>query len=206
MHWNIPRLRFRFGDPSEIKSTIWSRQITVSYNTALYICLATVTNIVHNQNGGSLQWRHNERDGVSNHQPHDCLFNRLFRHTWKKTSKLRVTVRVTGLCEGNSPLTGEFPSQRSSNAENVSIWWRHHVYSYPTVSLHLHSHLFFSVALNPSRVTWVNHPKNPTKSVKPPIAGLIYTGAGLGSDCLYNQKNNRKKTAFHGSELSLGIT
>ena len=23
----------------------------------------------------SLQWRHNERDGVSNHQPHDCLLN-----------------------------------------------------------------------------------------------------------------------------------
>ena len=27
----------------------------------------------------SLQWRHNERDGVSNHQPHDCLLNRLFK-------------------------------------------------------------------------------------------------------------------------------
>ena len=32
-----------------------------------------------------------------------------------------------GLYEGNSPVTGEFPSQRASNAENVSIWWRHHV-------------------------------------------------------------------------------
>ena len=30
--------------------------------------------------------------------------------------------------EGNSPVTGEFPAQRASNAENVSIWWRHHVY------------------------------------------------------------------------------
>ena len=39
-----------------------------------------------------------------------------------KTSKLRVT----GLCEGNSPVIGEFPAQRASNAENVSIWWRHH--------------------------------------------------------------------------------
>ena len=26
----------------------------------------------------------------------------------------------------NSPVTGEFPVQRASNAENVSIWWRHH--------------------------------------------------------------------------------
>ena len=40
----------------------------------------------------------------------------------KKTSK----VRVTGLCAGNSPGTGEFPAQRASNAENGPIWWRHH--------------------------------------------------------------------------------
>ena len=39
----------------------------------------------------SLRWHHNERDGVSNHQPHHCLLNRLFRHRSKKTSKLRVT-------------------------------------------------------------------------------------------------------------------
>ena len=38
----------------------------------------------------------------------------------KKTPKLRVT----GLCEGNSPVTGEFPAQMASNAENVSISWR----------------------------------------------------------------------------------
>ena len=70
----------------------------------------------------SLQWRHNERDGISNHQPHDCLLNRLFRRRTKKTSKLRVT----GLFAWNSPVTGEFPAQKASNAENASIWWRHH--------------------------------------------------------------------------------
>ena len=43
----------------------------------------------------------------------DCLLNRLFRRRSKKTSK----PRVTGLCEGNSPVTGESPSQRASNAE-----------------------------------------------------------------------------------------
>ena len=72
----------------------------------------------------TIQWRHNGRESVSNHQPHDCLLNRLFRRRSKRTSKLRVT----GLCAGNSPVTGEFPAQRASNAENVSIWWRHHVY------------------------------------------------------------------------------
>ena len=50
----------------------------------------------------ALQWRHNGRDNVSNHQPHDCILNRLFRRRSKKTSKLRVT----GLCAGNSPETG----------------------------------------------------------------------------------------------------
>ena len=59
---------------------------------------------------------------VSNHRHLDCLLNRFFRRRSKKTSKLRVT----GLGEGNSPVTAGFPSQRSSNAENVSIWWRHH--------------------------------------------------------------------------------
>ena len=72
----------------------------------------------------SLRWRHNERDGVSNHQPHDCLLNRLFRHRSKKTSELRVT----GLCVGNSPVTGEFPAQMASAAENVSIWYCNHVH------------------------------------------------------------------------------
>ena len=67
-------------------------------------------------------------DGVSNHLPHDYLLNRLFRHRSKKTSKLCVT----GLCAGNSPGTGEIPAQMASNAENVSIWWRHHDFFHGT--------------------------------------------------------------------------
>ena len=69
-----------------------------------------------------LHRRHNEPDGVWNHQPRDCLLNYLFRCRSKKTSKLRVT----DLCPENSPGTGEFSVQKASNAENVSIWWRHH--------------------------------------------------------------------------------
>ena len=40
-----------------------------------------------------LQWRHNGHNDVSNHQLHDCLLNRLFRHRSKKTSKPHVTDR-----------------------------------------------------------------------------------------------------------------
>ena len=45
-----------------------------------------------------------------------------FRRRSKKTPKLRVT----GPCAGTSPVTGEFLTQKANNAENVSIWWRHH--------------------------------------------------------------------------------
>ena len=85
----------------------------------------------------SLQWRHNGRDGVSNHQPYDCLLYRLFRRRSKKTSKLRVTGLCVGrplnsshkwpvtwkmfpfidvIIEGNPSVSGRFPSQRASNA------------------------------------------------------------------------------------------
>ena len=47
----------------------------------------------------------------------------------KKTPKLRVT----GLCEGNSPVTGGFPSQKTSNTENISTRWRHHGLQLPTI-------------------------------------------------------------------------
>ena len=105
------------------------------------------------------QWRHNERDGVSNHQRLCCLQNRLLRrrpggadHRKHQSSAAApggfpsqrpVTrrLRVTGLCEGNPPGAGGFPSQRASNEEYVSpfddvilktkialgrlnIWWK----------------------------------------------------------------------------------
>ena len=65
----------------------------------------------------ALQWRHNEHDGVSNHQLHVFLLSRLCRRKSKKTSKRYVT----GRCQGNSPVTDEFLTERTSNAEHVSI-------------------------------------------------------------------------------------
>ena len=80
--------------------------------------------LCHHRTYISLHWRHNGRDYISNHQPHDCLLNRSFGRILKKTSKLRGT----SLCAGNSPGAGEFPAQMASKSENVSIWWRHHVW------------------------------------------------------------------------------
>ena len=66
-------------------------------HTYIIFCKLRIDNPV--DDGISLQCRYNGHDGVSNHQPHDGLLNRLFRCRSKETSKLRVA----GLCVGNSP-------------------------------------------------------------------------------------------------------
>ena len=75
----------------------------------------------------------------------------------KETSKLRVT----GLCEGNSPVTGEFSAQR----ENVSIWWRHHEKVFILLDLTAHHpnpfpswcrkvHFGWEITLSMRRLDW----------------------------------------------------
>ena len=51
----------------------------------------------------ALQERHNESYSVLSHRHIECLLNRLFKRTSKKTSKLRVT----GISEGNPSVTGK---------------------------------------------------------------------------------------------------
>ena len=53
--------------------------------------------LVSEPEDNSLQWRHNEHGSVSNHQPHHCLLNRLFRRSWKKISKFCVLAFVQGI-------------------------------------------------------------------------------------------------------------
>ena len=96
-------------------ATWYSHTVETHYNTITSLFMLFV----------SLQWCHNERHGVSNHGRIHYLLNRFFGFRSKKTPKRCVT----GLCGGNSPMTGEFPAQRASNAENASIWWRHHTCS-----------------------------------------------------------------------------
>ena len=104
-----------------------------------------------------LLWRHNGRDGVSNDQPRDCLLNRSFRSRTKEASKLRVT----GHCVGNSPVTGEFPTQMASNAGNLSIWWRHYAtlsQETMTVTLFLFMHFWRYLILFTHLLTKAGHP------------------------------------------------
>ena len=62
-----------------------------------------------------LQWHHNGRDSVSNHAT-----------VYSDADQIKHQSSVTGLCAGNSLGTGELFAQMASNAENVSIWWRHY--------------------------------------------------------------------------------
>ena len=86
----------------------------------------------------TLHWHHNERDGVSNYQPHDCLLNRLFRLRAKKTSKFRVT----GLCVGNSPGPVNSPHKgpvtRKMFPFDDVIMKHHGVYMFLTRTIPLH--------------------------------------------------------------------
>ena len=110
---------------SNTEPWIWSVLCLIHLSNPIVVLLQKSFGLISQEHWcvlATLQWRHDECDGVSNHQYFDCLLNRLFRRRSKKTSMLCVT----GFCEGNSPVTGEFPSQWASNAEYISIWWRHH--------------------------------------------------------------------------------
>ena len=84
----------------------WHYSIDPCLSCYHYQSLTNIKNIPCLFHSHTSRWRHNGRDSDSNHQPHGCLLNRLFRRGSRKTSKLRVT----GLCVGNSPGTGEFPA------------------------------------------------------------------------------------------------
>ena len=58
------------------------------------------------------------------------------------------TLRVTGLWAGNSPMTGEFPAQMASNAEKVSIWWRHHANFKKVIGITIPMYVYYSTILD----------------------------------------------------------
>ena len=112
---------------------LWNQAITCTNVGTLSIgLLKTIFNwtFENNLQWNLYKWCHIECNGVSNHLHLDCLLNHLFRSRPKKTSKLCIT----GLCEENALVAGEFPIQRVSNAENVSIWWCHHEKMYLKMS------------------------------------------------------------------------
>ena len=74
-------------------------KIKIDSSLLVHCGLTSDMESAHHSDDLPLHWRHNGHVGVSNHQPHGCLLNRLFRRRSKKTSKLRAT----GHCAGTSP-------------------------------------------------------------------------------------------------------
>ena len=67
----------------------------------------------------TLQWHHNERNDISNHWHFDCLLNHLL-------AQIKESIKAPRHWPMWGEFTGEFPAQRASTVENVSIWRRHH--------------------------------------------------------------------------------
>ena len=70
----------------------------------------------------TLEWRHSGRDGVSNHQSHDCSLNRFFRRRSRKHQSSTSLAFVRGFHRWpvNSPRKG--PVTRKM----LPLLWRHH--------------------------------------------------------------------------------
>ena len=98
-------------EPVVVKTMVWQSVGFDPYINVPHHC-TYCTHVVY-----TLHWRHNDYYGVSNHQPHGCFLNRLFRRRSKKTSKCRVT----GLCVGNSPGPVNSPHKGSITRKMFSI-------------------------------------------------------------------------------------
>ena len=79
----------------------------------------------------TLQWRHNGRDSLSNHQPHDSLLNRWLRRRPEKTQSSASLAFVRGIHRVNSPHKGRvtwkiLPFDDVIMIPAGCIWFRNH--------------------------------------------------------------------------------
>ena len=78
---HISQTRIPMGSISNLPALFKTIEDLINWHTHTDI---HITHSAHKTQTSRLLWRHNGRDCVSNHQPHDCLLNRLFRHRSKK--------------------------------------------------------------------------------------------------------------------------
>ena len=113
-------LQWRGATGEWISSTAyWPQFIPDYWFCWIIIHVSPIKDIVISRIGNGHSATHPKLSGPDCIQEESCL---LLCFIFPSPPKFRVA----GLCEGNSPVTGEFPAQRASNAENVPIWWRHH--------------------------------------------------------------------------------
>ena len=112
------------GDKSTlIKVIVWCRQATTHYPCQCWHISMLSYGVTRPRRVYALRWRHNDHDRVSNHQPHGCLLNHLLRRRSDKHQSCALLTFVWGIHRDRW-----IPrNKRASYAENVSIWWHHHV-------------------------------------------------------------------------------
>ena len=71
-----------------VYSTVYSRLRSKKTSRLRGTALCAGKTPVTGEFPAPLQWRHNGHNSVSNHQPHDCLLNHLFRRRSKKTREM----------------------------------------------------------------------------------------------------------------------
>ena len=71
------------------------------------------------------QWRHNERDGVSNHRPRDCLLNRLFKAQIIGNIKAPRHWLLCGGFPGYFPHSGSVTRKMFPFDDVIMISWNH---------------------------------------------------------------------------------
>ena len=117
--------------------------------------------IIQSGRFATIQWRYNEREGVSNHQLHDCLFNRLFKAQIKENTK----------APRHWPLCGEFTGDRKKGKYRrkhfhfmTSTWEHLFIEAWTTIPMlcqftkSKHRILFvFSCTPDETRITWWWH-------------------------------------------------
>ena len=132
---------------------MWSSRTTLLLFIHVYISGHKQANIHTWTIAHLLKWRHNDHDGVSNHQPHGCLLNRLFTRRSKKTSKLRVT----GLCVGNSPAPVNSPHNgpvmRFFLVDDFIMLLKTEIYNWEEFQLLLQAYFFYYFLLNDTSET-----------------------------------------------------
>ena len=124
----------------------------------------------------TLHWRHNEHHGVSNHQPHGCLLNRLFGRRSKKTSKFSVT----GLCAGNSPGPVNSPHKGPVTREMFpfdDVIMMTHL----SVTVHVPCGLLEGVYISPNLIchdclTWYDRPNGIGRQIKAELPSCHASG------------------------------
>ena len=91
-------------------ATVFQNIVThlIKHNVILYWCIAITSHESH---------------VVTSHRSWDGFFNSLCGPT---STNYQSQSASLALCEGNSSVTGELPTQGASNAENASIWCRYH--------------------------------------------------------------------------------